>query len=307
MGSSSSKQLTIDELTMKTMMLAQRKKTRVTNLSRTCHVAASFLPNSSPAELLKWIQDPVLDSSRLPLDDLDVVESFELEVLEADANIQTTLVLPSGVRIAVRLHGEGVEVGETVYVNIRVSALEALGQDIVRTYRGEDMLASQPRRPHDSAGELRPLDPEELESECPLLLAEDIPESLRGGDSVCVVCAQPLDCAGGEKMLPLRQLPCSHAFHSECVDQWLCEVDRSCPTCRALVAPDADDAATPRNLDAVPERAWLSYVAMRESGALAALNRVQEEERADAIYRADQADREWRASSSAGAIAYNFG
>ena len=126
MGSSSSKQLTIDELTMKTMMLAQRKKTRVTNLSRTCHVAASFLPNSSPAELLKWIQDPVLDSSRLPLDDLDVVESFELEVLEADANIQTTLVLPSGVRIAVRLHGEGVEVGETVYVNIRVSALEAL-------------------------------------------------------------------------------------------------------------------------------------------------------------------------------------
>ena len=102
-------------------------------------------------------------------------------------------------------------------------------------------------------------------------------------------------------MLPLRQLPCCSSVWTSGCARW---TDRPC---RALVAPDADDAATPRNLDAVPERAWLSYVAMRESGALAALNRVQEEERADAIYRADQADREWRASSSAGAIAYNFG
>jgi hypothetical protein len=33
----------------------------------------------------------------------------------------------------------------------------------------------------------------------------------------------------------LRTLPCGHAFHAPCVDKWLLEQRRACPTCRATV------------------------------------------------------------------------
>ena len=177
------------------------------------YVAASFQPLSSPAELLSWLDDPVLISSPAPSDD-EETETFEIEVPEdvrhqAEAKFPTTLVLPSGVRISVK-RGEGVEIGgETVFVNIRMAALQALGQFHVRTYHGEHDVdlpgPSALRNAGEHAGELRPLDPAELELECPLINPEDISTSLRGGDTICVVCAQPLDC-GGEKMLPLRQL-----------------------------------------------------------------------------------------------------
>ena len=70
------------------------------------------------------------------------------------------------------------------------------------------------------------------------------------------------------------------------------------------MAPEAEDVTTPRNLGTVPDRAWLSYVAMRESGALAALNRRHEQERAEEISRAEREEREWRSSVGAGAFVF---
>ena len=42
----------------------------------------------------------------------------------------------------------------------------------------------------------------------------------------------------------MRILPCSHAFHAECVDQWLKEKD-TCPMCKACVAEEEEEADKP--------------------------------------------------------------
>ncbi|KAJ4854606.1 ring finger domain-containing protein [Trichoderma breve] len=50
-------------------------------------------------------------------------------------------------------------------------------------------------------------------------------------DQLCSICTEPfLDDA------ELRKLPCSHAFHDNCVDPWLLRRSATCPLCRREVA-----------------------------------------------------------------------
>ena len=66
------------------------------------------------------------------------------------------------------------------------------------------------------------------------------PESLKTGETgaasrpscyICLTEYEDEDC--------VRELPCRHRFHPLCVDKWLIEVHKSCPTCRC-------DATVPR-------------------------------------------------------------
>ncbi|CAM9894927.1 unnamed protein product [Scytosiphon promiscuus] len=57
--------------------------------------------------------------------------------------------------------------------------------------------------------------------------------SAGGEDTKCLVCL--CDYGEGEE---LRKLPCSHAFHTVCVDGWL-EQNEECPTCRRSISPQA--------------------------------------------------------------------
>jgi len=62
---------------------------------------------------------------------------------------------------------------------------------------------------------------------------------LGGEEPSCSVCIS--DFERGDQ---LRLLPCKHAFHSRCVDQWL-TVNANCPLCRKSIFADDDDDRRP--------------------------------------------------------------
>ncbi|AVK75852.1 Ring finger protein [Pandoravirus neocaledonia] len=82
--------------------------------------------------------------------------------------------------------------------------------------------------------------------------------SARDGDGACAVCLD--DFAEGDQ---LRILPCTHAYHTACIDRWLAG-HNACPCCRAPVA--ARDACTPAPVflvaypvDPAPMPAWMCH------------------------------------------------
>jgi hypothetical protein len=71
---------------------------------------------------------------------------------------------------------------------------------------------------------------------CPVLLTH---RPLAFSLSQCSICRcefEPED--------ELRVLPCGHADHAECIDQWLA-VNKSCPICCKDIAPPPTHAAAP--------------------------------------------------------------
>ena len=46
----------------------------------------------------------------------------------------------------------------------------------------------------------------------------------------CTVCLEPL-----KRGLKMRQLPCFHYFHSNCLMEWLTKGNATCPVCRLHV------------------------------------------------------------------------
>ena len=65
-----------------------------------------------------------------------------------------------------------------------------------------------------------------LRSQCTEPLSEDVK---------CSVCQMEY-----EESDELLELPCNHRFHAGCIDKWLREYSKACPTCRADVPGEAE-------------------------------------------------------------------
>ena len=79
------------------------------------------------------------------------------------------------------------------------------------------------------------------------LPVETISERLNESEKTCPVCLNDMD-VGDE----VRNLPCRHLFHKDCVDEWL-RVNASCPTCRMCIIGNEDTSAHNSGNDIVNE------------------------------------------------------
>ena len=292
-GSSTPAAATPEQLAVNLLMAAQRKGKHISQYN--AMAAAQCNAGSTPEEVLAWLDDPVLKPSTEPA--AEGQEAFELEVPmemrgQMDVRLPTTLTLPSMQRLCIAIDGPA---GETVSLLIPSKALQALGADTVRVYhppaQPEYVPAEQLRQQQMVATDedrLSPISAEDLEDEAPIILPEDVPESLWAGEARCLVCCEALRLPGGGATA-LRQLPCSHAFHAACVDPWLRAFERSCPACRAPVgvARAPPTAACRRG-----STSYESYLEMRNNGSLAALIRANHLERDASDRRAEEEERQ---------------
>ncbi|KAJ1990519.1 hypothetical protein H4R33_001697 [Dimargaris cristalligena] len=68
----------------------------------------------------------------------------------------------------------------------------------------------------------------------------DVSADMDGTHETCSVCIDDI-----EKGQKIRQLPCFHIFHVECIDQWLLEKSSACPLCKFDVARHCIQMAGP--------------------------------------------------------------
>jgi hypothetical protein len=50
--------------------------------------------------------------------------------------------------------------------------------------------------------------------------------AVSGEDAECCICLSPYDDG-----VELREIPCTHHFHSACIDKWL-RINATCPLCK---------------------------------------------------------------------------
>ena len=201
----SSRQPSSLEVAAKTVALAAARRTPCTR--ELALIGAKFCPRRVAAEVLDWLDDPVLVASA-GLPEGISAEMFELVVPDElqevpNARLQTTLVLPSGKRIAIKA-GHGQVFGSTLSISVPIVGLNAMGQWTLEVWTTADEIEETRRHNAAIGNNSRVISPQALENECPIILASDLPAALNGTET-CSVCKELLWDVS-DTAAPLRQL-----------------------------------------------------------------------------------------------------
>ena len=191
------------DLAVRTLILSQQSSTgdgdrssphrRRSITLRNAVAAARFCPALSPAECLRWLDEPILVDPPANVASM----TFELPLTTASQRwglrVMTTLVLPNGKRIAVRPHPTGAS-AEVLSVRVPVAALEALGEQTLGIFVEDEGSDA----------------PSSLEATCPAIPAHlVVTQGCGASTATCVVCNELLIGDGQPNIL--RQLcasPC---------------------------------------------------------------------------------------------------
>ncbi|CAL1377889.1 unnamed protein product [Linum trigynum] len=103
------------------------------------------------------------------------------------------------------------------------------------TYKFKSKNGGGGFRDHDSSG---------MEEGGVLAAGTEKERMISGEDAVCCICLNNYD--DDEE---LRELPCAHVFHVECVDKWL-KINACCPLCKNEICEGGDDGSSPTARDA---------------------------------------------------------
>lgn len=80
-----------------------------------------------------------------------------------------------------------------------------------------------------------------IKSSCDMSRMETLPVYIQQDDN-CAIC---FDAFEDDQII--RQLPCTHRFHADCVDHWLLNSSSQCPMCRMNLQKDAEEAEPARD------------------------------------------------------------
>lgn len=79
-------------------------------------------------------------------------------------------------------------------------------------------------------------------SKCGVMAPGTQERTISRDDAVCCICLASY--VGNDE---LRELPCSHLFHIECVDKWL-KINALCPLCKLEVGEGSESSSSARNI-----------------------------------------------------------
>ncbi|KAG5363572.1 hypothetical protein CJU89_2750 [Yarrowia sp. B02] len=86
-----------------------------------------------------------------------------------------------------------------------------------------------------------------VKSSCDMSRMETLPVYIQQDDN-CAICFDNF-----EDNQIIRQLPCTHRFHADCVDHWLLNSSSQCPMCRMNLRKDAEAEEAPETPEAPPQ------------------------------------------------------
>jgi E3 ubiquitin-protein ligase ATL6/9/15/31/42/55 len=126
------------------------------------------------------------------------------------------------------------------------------------------LLALSRQEQRDQQQQQRGLDPAVLAS-FPTMRYAEAKELRVGGKDAALECAVCLSEFAGDEELQLLP-PCSHAFHTDCIGEWLAG-HVTCPVCRCNLDPDQELAAAEDEVVAEQEAADQVAIGVAREGA----------------------------------------